>query len=110
MYKILIMIDTPQDAQLFEQSWPEFLHQAETMPGLRRESTSRVSSILFGDSPTGMIHELFFDTLEDLKAAMASPQGQATGQTLQRITDGRMSLLLAQHTEDNLDRIRAHKG
>jgi len=110
MVKLLIMIDTPQDAALFEQSWPEFLHQAETMPGLRRESTSRVNSILFGDSLTGMIHELFFDSLEALKAAMASPQGQTAGQTLQRITQGRMSLLLAQHTEDNLDRIRAHKG
>jgi hypothetical protein len=104
------MIDTPQDAALFEQSWPEFLHQAETMPGLRRESTSRVNSILFGDSSTGMIVELFFESLEDLKVAMASPQGQTAGQTLQRITQGRMSLLLAQHTEDNLDRIRAHKG
>lgn len=110
MYKLLIMIDNPQDVALFEQSWPEFLHQAETMPGLRRESTSRVSSTVFGDSSIGMIHELFFDSLEDLKAAMASPQGQAAGQTLQRITDGRMSLLLAQHTEDSLDRIRAHTG
>jgi len=110
MFKLLIWIDKPEQPAAFEENWPEFLHQAETMPALRRESTSRVDSVLFGQAVPLMIHELFFDSLPDLHAAMASQAGQLAGKTLQRITGGRVSLLILQHTEDNLDHIRTYQG
>ena len=106
MHKLAILIDTPADWTTFEDGWPDFLHQAERMPGLRREATSRVESILYGHSSVTMVHELYFDTPEDALQALASPPGRQAGKILQRITDGRMVLFFADHKEDELENIR----
>jgi len=79
MYKLVILIEPLDDWQAFEENWPEFLHQAERMPGLRRETTGRVERFLFGDIPYAQMHELYFDSLQDLERAMASPQGREAG-------------------------------
>ncbi len=55
--------------------------------------------MIYGDVQVALIHELYFDTQEALKQAMESPQGQAAGQMLQRLTAGRMTLLIAHHLE-----------
>jgi uncharacterized protein (TIGR02118 family) len=71
------------------------------MPGLRRETVSRVERMLFGKSEGELvlIHELLFDSKEALEAAMQSPEGQAAGAYLQSFTGGRVMLLLAEHME-----------
>jgi uncharacterized protein (TIGR02118 family) len=109
MYKLIILIEPPADSSSFDDSWPEFLNQAEQMPGLVREATVRVTHTLFGASQIHMIHELFFETQADLQAAMASPEGQASGQILQRITAGNMTLLVAEHREDDLENIKRYR-
>jgi hypothetical protein len=53
-------------------------------------------------------HELFFDSIEDIQKAMSTAEGQAAGETLQRMTAGRVTLLLADHKEDDLENIRRH--
>ncbi len=110
MYKLIILIEPPLDPSTFDESWPQFLHQAERMPGLQREASVRVTRQLFGYHQVHMIHELFFETQADLQAAMASPQGQASGQILQRITDGRMTLLFAEHREDVIENLRKYQA
>jgi uncharacterized protein (TIGR02118 family) len=109
MIKLVILIDPIQEQQQFEQSWPAFLRLAEEMPGLRRETTSWVGGNIYGETHPAMIHELYFDSQVDLQAAMESPQGQAAGRMLQRLTGGKMSLFFAHHQEDNLENIRAHQ-
>jgi uncharacterized protein (TIGR02118 family) len=106
MHKLAILIDAPADWTAFEDGWPDFLHQAERMPGLRREATSRVESILYGQSAVTMVHELYFDSPEDARQALASSPGREAGKILQRITDGRMVLFFADHKEDELENIR----
>jgi len=108
MYKLIILIEPPDDMLTFEESWPTFLHQAERMPGQVRETTTRVHQMLFGNHPIHMIHELYFPTRQDLHEAMTSPQGQSAGQLLQDITAGRMTLLIAEHREDSLENIRKY--
>jgi len=111
MYKLIILIDPIADSSAFGETWPEFLHLAESMPGLVREVTVRVQAILYGDQQISMIHELFFNTQDDLQHALASTQGQAAGKTLQKITRGRMLLLTAEHKEDNIANLRKfHQG
>jgi uncharacterized protein (TIGR02118 family) len=111
MYKLVILIEPfPEWQKLLDESWPEFLHLSEEMPGLRQEATSRFLEALFGKSLYVRMHELFFDSEADLRAAMASPQGQASGRMLQQITHGNMVLFIAEHQQDDLDHIRAFKN
>lgn len=110
MYKLIILIQPQPDPARFEARWPEFLAAAERMPGLRREATSHVDRVLHGDFPAHMVHELYFDTLKAAAEAMGTPEGEQAGQILQEISDGRVTLLLADHTQDELNNIRRHRA
>ncbi len=109
MHKLVILIEPPVDPPAFQEGWPQFLHYVEAMPGLRREATSRVEDLLFGDFPWEQIHELFFDSLQDARLALASPPGQEAGRLLQMMTQGRMTLFFAEHLEDDIENIRKHR-
>lgn len=110
MVKLVIMIEPLENWDAFEASWPRFLHLVESMPGLRREATSRVDSILYGSIQVAMVHELFFDSLESAKQAMASAEGRAAGTLLQGMTRGQVTLFLADHKEDDLSNISKYKS
>jgi hypothetical protein len=109
MYKLVILIDTTAIPH-FHVFWPRFLHAAENIPGLRREATSRVNKVLYGDIEYSMIHELFFDTLAALNAGLASEPGKEAGMLLQEMTGGKVNLLIADHAEDDMANIRKYKG
>jgi len=106
MHKLVILIEGPDTPADFDALWPQFLHLAEQMPALRREATSRVSHTLFGNTRYSLMHELFFDSLQDARQALASPEGSAAGQLLQQITRGRIVLFFADHQEDSLENLR----
>jgi len=109
MYKLVILIPELESGSRFEERWPEFLALAESMPGLLRETTSRVDKRLHGERPIQMIHEMYFDSLKAAAEALGSPEGQRAGNILHEITDGEVGLYLADHTEDNLSNIRRHR-
>ncbi len=109
MYKLVILVEPPENQRAFDEAWPDFLHHAEQMPGLCRETTSRVEQVLYGKSIVHLIHELHFESLEAVRQAMASPQGQAAGALLQRITRGHMTLLLAEHKEDEIENLLRYR-
>lgn len=108
MYKLVILIEPQDFSAEFDRRWPEFLAKAERMPGLRREVTGRVDRVLHGKVPVHMVHELHFDSLKAAGEAMASPEGVSAGQLLQEISGGKVTLLLADHLQDELSHIRRH--
>ncbi len=108
MDKLIILVESTALTG-FDSYWPRFLHAAEAIPGLRRESTSRVKQVLYGDVEVAIIHELYFDTLSALQAGLASPPGKEAGRLLQEMTGGRVKLLIADHAEDDLENIRKFK-
>lgn len=108
-YKLVILIESSVEAAVLERHWPEFLHHAEQMPGLVRESTSRVDVHLYGNAAYQLQHELFFNSLEDARQAMASGAGRAAGRILQQLSGGRLVLYFADHREDDLESIRKHR-
>ena len=110
MYKLVIMVGPLEDWTAFDDAWAEFLHLAEGMPGLQREATSRVDAVLYGSAPFTLIHELFFDSLDDAKKAMAAPEGRAAGVLLQKMSLGKVTLYLADHKEDNIENILKYKN
>jgi len=105
MHKLVILIEPLEDWNDFEESWPEFLHKVEEMPGLLREATSKIDQALYGKS-YAQVHELFFATLQDAQAAMASSDGRAAGRLLQQMTKGKMTLFIAEYKEDDLENIK----
>ena len=102
MFKLMIVVESQIDMLEFEKSWPEFLKLAEQMPGLRKEAFSPIYARVYGDAQIAMVHELYFDTPDDLQAALGSEVGQKAGRKLQQITQGKFSLLFADHLEDEL--------
>jgi uncharacterized protein (TIGR02118 family) len=109
MYKLVILIEPQTHWQEFERVWPQFLKRAEKMPGLLRETTSPVDRLLHGHYHVAMIHELYFESIEAAKNAMASPEGEDAGKVLQIITAGKVTLLFADHLEDDLEHIQSHQ-
>ena len=108
MYKLMILIPPEVEGPAFDEAWPEFLHMAERMPGLLREASVRITTQLFGDHQVGMVHELFFENQQDLHAAMSSPAGETAGKILQQLTQGQMTLLIAEHREDDIENLRQY--
>ena len=106
MHKLVILIDQLDDEARFDEMWPEFLHISERMPGLIQEATCRVENILYGAHQPALLHELFFESLEDIQKALSSDEGRSAGELLQRMTGGRMSLFIADHKEDEIENIR----
>ena len=106
MYKLVIMIPDPETLPEFFDHWPDFLHQVERLPGLRREATSHVMHVLFGSGEYQMIHELFFDNLETLQAALASEEGKRSALILHQMTRGKLTLMVADHKEDEIENIQ----
>lgn len=103
------MVEQLYDEAHFDEMWPDFLHVSERMPGLIMEATCRVESILYGDYHPTLVHELYFDSVEDIKNAMRSPEGRIAGELLQKMTGGRMSLIIADHKEDQIENIRRYQ-
>lgn len=109
MNKLIILIESTSTTG-FHDSWPHFLRAAESIPGLRREATSRISKVLFGDVQYAMVHELFFDSLSALQAGLASPSGKEAGRLLQDMTSGKVVLLIADHSEDDMENIHKYRA
>jgi uncharacterized protein (TIGR02118 family) len=109
MHKLVILVEPLDDWDAFESRWPEFLHFAEDMPGLRREATSRVLSVLYGEPAFVHMHELFFDDLAAAEQALVSPSGQSAGRLLQQMSSGKMVLFFAEHKEDDLVNILKYR-
>jgi hypothetical protein len=106
MHKLVILIESLDDWEIVDALWPQFLHQVESLPNLKREATSRVEKFLFGRVSIAKVHELFFDSLAEAEQALTSPAGQEAGKLIQRMTRGRVILFFAEHLEDTLENIQ----
>ena len=101
MYKLVILFLPPFAWATFEQGWQKFLGLAEQMPGLRKEAVGDVDELVFGLPSMNFkkVHELYFDSREELETALKSEAGQKTGQWLHSFTQGRFLLMIAKHME-----------
>jgi uncharacterized protein (TIGR02118 family) len=101
MYKLVILFLPPFAWATFEKGWQKFLGLAEQMPGLRKEVVGDNEELVFGPSTLNYkkIHELYFDSREELEAALNSEAGQKAGQWLHSFTQGQFLSMIAKHME-----------
>ena len=96
MAHVLVLYNAPADPAAFDH----YYHQthvplANKIPGLRSNSISKgaVSALAGGPAPY-LVATLFFDSMADVQAGLASPEGQAAAGDLPNFATGGATLLI----------------
>lgn len=95
MARLVALYRKPKDPAAFDRYYAAtHIPLAKRVPGLRRYSVSRgpVASAS-GASDLHLVATLYFDTLPDIHAALASSEGQAAAGDLSNFADGGVDLV-----------------
>ena len=75
--RFLALYETPADPEVFDRYYREVhIPLGSRLPGLRRYTVGRDAATVRG-RPYYLVAELEWDTMDDLRAAFASPEGRA---------------------------------
>jgi uncharacterized protein (TIGR02118 family) len=98
MVKLIVAYGHPEDPAAFDQHYAE-THRplAQKIPGLRRFEAGKVLGTADGSPPPYyFIAELWFETPDELQAAMGSPEGQAAAADVGTFASGGATLMIAE--------------
>jgi len=85
--RFLAVYETPADPAAFDRHYREVhVPLLRQLPGLRRFTISRDVTALHG-APFYLVAELDWDTMAGLRAAFATPEGQATAADAARLQE-----------------------
>jgi uncharacterized protein (TIGR02118 family) len=85
--RFLALYETPADPETFDRHYREVhIPLIRHLPGLRRYTLGRDVTALRG-APCYLITELEWDTMDELRAAFASPEGRATAADAARLQE-----------------------
>ena len=77
--RFLALYETPADPAAFDRHYRDVhLPLGTRLPGLRRYTVSWDAVAVRGGTPCHLVAELEWDTMDELRAAFASPEGRAT--------------------------------
>jgi uncharacterized protein (TIGR02118 family) len=96
MVRFLVVYETPADPEAFDLHYREVhIPLAKKLPGLRRYTVSRNAAPVRGGEPFYLVAELDWDDMDALRAAFASPEGQATARDVAELApDGRVRSMI----------------
>lgn len=85
--KLVVVYTPPEDPEAFEAHYLDrHMPLASSVPGLVKAETSRVIAAPDGGEQSWYrIAELYFDSLDDLQAGLATDEGRETGADYRRI-------------------------
>jgi uncharacterized protein (TIGR02118 family) len=80
MPKLIVLYPPPADVTTFERRYhsEHAPMVVQKIPGLKKFLAAQVLGTPAGAAPYQRVAELYFDSIESLQAALASPGGQAT--------------------------------
>jgi len=85
--RFLVLYETPADPEAFDRYYREIhIPLGRRLPRLRRYAVSRDVAALRG-APYYLVAELDWDTMDELRAAFASPEGRATAADAARLAE-----------------------
>lgn len=91
--RLLVLFETPADPDSFDRHYREIhIPLVHRLKGLRGYTASRDVTTVRGGEPYYLVVEADWDTMDELRAAFASPEGRATAEDaarLQRLTSMR---------------------
>ncbi|WP_030936024.1 EthD family reductase [Streptomyces sp. NRRL S-646] len=86
--RFLVLYETPPDPAAFDRHYREVhLPLARKLPGLRRYTLGREATAVRGGEPCHLVTELEWDTMAELRAAFASPEGRACAEDSERLQE-----------------------
>jgi uncharacterized protein (TIGR02118 family) len=86
--RFLALYETPADPEAFDRHYREIhIPLVRRLPGLRRYVVGRDLAPVRGGAPCYLVAELEWDTMEQLRAAFASPEGRATADDAARLQE-----------------------
>jgi uncharacterized protein (TIGR02118 family) len=84
----LAMYEQPADAETFDRHYRDVhIPLGRRLPGLLRYTIGRDITAVRGGPPYYLIAELEWDTMDELRAAFASPEGRATAADAARLQE-----------------------
>ncbi len=85
--RFLALYETPADPDAFDRHYREVhIPLALQLPGLRHYTVGRDAGAVRGE-PYYLVAELEWDTMDELRAAFASPEGRATAADAARLQE-----------------------
>lgn len=86
--RFLALYERPADPEAFDRHYREVhIPLARRLPGLRRYVVGRDLAAVRGGAPCYLAAELEWDSMEELRAAFASPEGRATAADAARLQE-----------------------
>lgn len=101
MFRISVCYDQPADPAAFDEYY-ENIHTPLTLkvPGLASFTTGKCRSLMPGRAaPYYMVASLMFDTAEDLKSALKSPEMAAASADVANFAAGKVTLFSSEEIE-----------
>ncbi len=95
MAQLLVLYNAPADPAAFEQYYHQtHIPLANKIPGLRKYTINKGPVQALAGTAPHLIATLEFDSLADIQAALASPEGQAAAADLPNFASAGVTLLI----------------
>jgi uncharacterized protein (TIGR02118 family) len=86
--RFLVLYESPADPEAFDRHYREVhVPLVRRLPGLRRYTIGRDIVPVRGGAPCYLVAELEWDTMDDLRAAFASPERRANATDAARLQE-----------------------
>jgi uncharacterized protein (TIGR02118 family) len=98
MVKLVVLYGAPEDPAAFDDHYATtHVPLAEKIPNMRRFEYGKVLGTPDGaPAPFYYLAELWFDSADELAAAMGSPEGAAAGGDVANFATGGVTMMIAQ--------------
>jgi len=99
----LALYETPADPETFDRHYREIhIPLGRKLPGLRRYAVGRDITAVRGGPRYYLVAQLEWDTMAELRAAFASPEGRATAADAARLQELAPVRIMIFTAEENL--------
>lgn len=99
MAQLLVLYNAPADPVAFERYYHQtHIPLAKRIPGVRKVTISKGPVQALSGSAPHLVAILDFDSMADVQAALASPEGQAAAGDLANFASGGATLLILDST------------
>ena len=100
MIKFVVQFRHPANIDNFENAYNDFLALVEGMPNIQRRQVVHITGSPIGQSAYYRAMELYFASVDAMRAALMSPSGQEAGNELSRFEQDKIEVFFAEVFEE----------